>query len=40
MVEGDNKTLNSSYTRDGVHTFFLGNKEMEDLIKKAIDKVL
>ena len=40
MVEGDNKTLNSSYTRDGVHPTLEGYKVMEALIKKAIDKVL
>ena len=40
MVEGDNKALNSSYTRDGVHPTLEGYKVMEALIKKAIDKVL
>ena len=39
MVEGDNKALNSSYTRDGVHPTLEGYKVMEALIKKAIDKV-
>ena len=38
--EGDNKALNSSYTRDGVHPTLEGYKVMEALIKKAIDKVL
>jgi lysophospholipase L1-like esterase len=40
MVEGDNKALNFSYTRDGVHPTLEGYKVMEALIKKAIDKVL
>jgi len=40
MVYGENGALNPQYTKDGVHPTSEGYLVMEELIKKAIDKVL
>lgn len=40
MVSGDNKALDSRFTKDGVHPTADGYVIMEGLIKKAIDKSL
>lgn len=39
MVYGENGELNPNYTKDGVHPTGEGYMVMEDMIKKAIDKV-
>lgn len=40
MVYGENGALNPQYTKDGVHPTSEGYLVMEELIKKAINKVL
>lgn len=40
LVVGDNKALNPTYSKDGVHPTSEGYDVMEPLIKKAIDKAL
>ena len=40
MVQGDNRALNSNYSKDGVHPTSEGYDVMEALIKPAIDKAL
>jgi lysophospholipase L1-like esterase len=40
MVVGDNKALNPTYSKDGVHPTAEGYDVMDALIKPAIDKAL
>lgn len=40
MVVGENKALNPQYTKDGVHPTAEGYDVMEELVQKAIAKVL